>query len=314
MLQKMFLPAHLRGLGVSAPHAALPAAPDPPLLRALRRTESPRKTTRATSKTPQLFLHGRQSEVLADLERQDAAYAAELKFEQAACDARPDSGAVARTAPAKHARVPAATPTSTSPPSSCTAGAACVNLAMVRGGRHLGDTSLFPEQRRSGDATADEASTEVLKAFLAQHYLDKCSSRRPSWSNVEFDEPEIEVALAEQCRARGATGVPAAGAAPHLAGNGAQETPRLALARACCTEQGSQEARTPRCAMRWASISPNIDVLRIECFDISHTQGEATVASCVVFHRPRDAEWRIPALQHRRHHARRRLCRDARRC
>jgi excinuclease ABC subunit C len=68
--------------------------------------------------------------------------------------------------------------------------------------------------------------------------------------------------------------------------------------------RGAQQRAAKRCASCWAWPSrPQ----RIECFDISHTMGEATVASCVVFDAEGPVRVAVPALQHRRHRAGRRL-------
>jgi excinuclease ABC subunit C len=161
-------------------------------------------------------------------------------------------------------------------------GRACVNLAMVRGGRHLGDRAYFPTQL--GDVAAiDDApiEIEVLRAFLVQHYTEKFIPGTLIL-NIEFDQPALMLALMEQCGHR-----------IHLIFQPqesrrawlemAQKGAQLSLTR-LLSEQGSQQSRT-RALVDALGLEPDdIEALRIECFDISHTQGEATQASCVVFH------------------------------
>ncbi len=177
-------------------------------------------------------------------------------------------------------------------------GKACVNLAMVRGGRHLGDRPYFPVHVE--DASAMEAAEEgvattsvevqVLEAFIAQHYIQV-----PMPSVLVVSEPVskgLMQALAEQ------TGVKAA--AIHQPREQrrawldmAQTNAGLQLAR-LLAEEGSQQARTRALADALDLALENLDELRIECFDISHTAGEATQASCVVFqqHKMQNAEYR----------------------
>jgi len=161
-------------------------------------------------------------------------------------------------------------------------GRACVNLAMVRGGRHLGDRAYFPAHVDDALATAEEsAEVEVLKAFLAQHYLEKFIPGTLIL-NIEFDEPALMLALMEQCGHRINLVFQPQGQRRQwleMALKGAE----ISLAR-LLSEQGSQQSRTRALVDALSIDVPDIDALRVECFDISHTQGEATQASCVVFH------------------------------
>jgi excinuclease ABC subunit C len=159
-------------------------------------------------------------------------------------------------------------------------GRACVNLAMVRGGRHLGDRAHFPQH--VGEALGEAPlEVEVLAAFLAQHYGD---SFIPGTLilNIEFDQPELMMALTEQCGHRINLIFQPQGQRRQwleLAQKGAE----IALAR-LLSEQGSQMARTRALAEVLGLDNQDLESIRIECFDISHTAGEATQASCVVFH------------------------------
>ena len=149
----------------------------------------------------------------------------------------------------------------------------------------------------------------MLEAFIAQHYLGQAVPPLLVLSHA-VDEALIE-ALAQQAgaaRARACTSrasSAASGSTWRIKGAG------IALAR-LLAEEGSQRERT-------RALVEALDLelrrprqrFRIECFDISHTAGEATQASCVVFEDHQMQNAPVPALQHRRHHRRRRLCRDA---
>lgn len=226
------------------------------------------------------FLRGRQSELMSSLETKMHAFASDLKFEQAAL-VRNQITALSRvlhqqsmeTAGDADIDIIAVV---------VQGGRACVNLAMVRGGRHLGDRAYFPTQVDMALIAADsQVGAEVLKAFLAQHYIDKFI---PSTLiiNLDLDEPELMLALMEQCGHRIQLVFQPQGQRRQwqdMAIKGAE----IALAR-LLSEQGSQQARTRVLADTLGLDVTDIDELRIECFDISHTQGEATQASCVIYH------------------------------
>ncbi len=235
------------------------------------------------------FLRGRQSEVLQTLEVKMHAFAAELKFEQAAA-VRNQMNALSRVL---HQQSMESTDDSDIDIIAVLVqgGRACVNLAMVRGGRHLGDRAYFPIQLDHADVGAGTLEVEVLKAFLAQHYLDKFIPGTLILS-IEFDEPALMVALMEQCGHRINLLFQPHGQRHQwleMAAKGAE----ISLAR-LLSEQGSQQTRTRMLVDVLGIDIADIDALRIECFDISHTQGEATQASCVVFqhHAMQNGEYR----------------------
>jgi excinuclease ABC subunit C len=224
------------------------------------------------------FLRGRQTEVLEELEKKMLAYAEDLKFEQAA-SVRNQIQALSRVL---HQQSMETTGDADVDVIAVIVqgGRACVNLAMVRGGRHLGDRAYFPTQ--VGEAM-DECpiEVEVLSAFLAQHYADKFIPGTLIL-NIEFDQPELIMALTEQCGHRINLVFQPQGQRRQwleLAQKGAE----ISLAR-LLSEQGSQQSRTRALAEVLGLDSEDLDSVRIECFDISHTAGEATQASCVVFH------------------------------
>jgi excinuclease ABC subunit C len=226
------------------------------------------------------FLRGRQNEVMEALEAKMHAFAEELKFEQAA---------VVRNQITALSRVLHQQSMETVDEADIDiiavivqGGRACVNLAMVRGGRHLGDRAYFPTHVDNALATAEESiEVEVLKAFFAQHYIDKFIPGTIIL-NVEFNQPELMLALMEQCGHRINLLFQPQGQRRQwleMAHKGAE----IALAR-LLSEQGSQQSRTRALVDVLGIEVEDIAELRVECFDISHTQGEATQASCVVFH------------------------------
>jgi excinuclease ABC subunit C len=177
-------------------------------------------------------------------------------------------------------------------------GKACVNLAMVRGGRHLGDRPYFPvhveDATLMGAADDSEAKksveAQVLEAFLAQHYIDV-----PMPGALVVSEPVSKVllqALSEQTGIK-VTAVHQPREQRRAWLDMAQTNAALQLAR-LLAEEGSQQARTRALADALDLALDDLDALRIECFDISHTAGEATQASCVVFqhHKMQNSEYR----------------------
>jgi len=163
-------------------------------------------------------------------------------------------------------------------------GRACVNLAMVRGGRHLGDRAYFPTNVDSAQGMVQQPlAVEVLEAFLTQHYLGRFVP--PTLIvNQDFDFKALLSMLGEQCGHRVVlVHQPQSQRRTWL--DMAEKNGALALARVLA-EQGSQQARTLAVAEALGLEDERSELahLRIECFDISHTAGEATQASCVVFH------------------------------
>jgi excinuclease ABC subunit C len=165
-------------------------------------------------------------------------------------------------------------------------GKACVNLAMVRGGRHLGDSPYFPSH-------VDKAEpTEVLEAFISQHYLEIAAP--PTLITSHAVDKGLIRALSEQI-----------GIKLHVIHQPrgqrkawlemAQQNASIKLTR-LLAEEGSQQSRT-RALIDALDLAPeDLDSFLIECFDISHTAGEATQASCVVFH-----HHQMQASQYRRY-------------
>ena len=156
-------------------------------------------------------------------------------------------------------------------------GSLCVNLAMVRGGRHLGDRPQFPQNSNQ----LDQASlSEVLSAFVEAHY-----AMHPAPGKVLINVP-VEETVAETLA--GILGRPLPMDQPHYAQHKAWVELAISNAGLALTQrrqmQSLQGKRQLALLQSLQHAGLAIEHLRrIECFDISHTQGEAAVASCVVW-------------------------------
>ena len=195
-------------------------------------------------------------------------------------------------------------------------GRACVNLAMVRGGRHLGDRAYFPSQLEDALALASaseqagvtedadgvtegeeghsgwhSAQAQILSAFMAQHYADQALPSAIVLSDAV--DPVLLQALSAQAGRKILTTTQPRGQR-RIWLELAQQGAALQLTR-LLAEEGSQQQRTRALAQALDLPQEQLDALRIECFDISHTAGEATQASCVVF-----AQHKLQPSQYRR--------------
>ena len=153
-------------------------------------------------------------------------------------------------------------------------GMICVNLAIVRGGRHLGDKAQFPSN--AGNSTPDE----VLSAFISQHYLVHPIPMR-IYLNKALADHELVNALAELAK-RPVPILEPRQTMQKMWVEMAEENAKLAiLARR--NSLSRQSARLEALNELLGLEAEEGKEVRIECFDISHTQGESTVASCVVY-------------------------------
>ncbi|MEP7282266.1 MAG: excinuclease ABC subunit UvrC [Rubrivivax sp.] len=248
------------------------------------------------------FLLGEVEAVVGDLQAKMMGHAEALEFEQAA-ELRDRIGSLSRVL---HQQSVDASSLSAADKDvdvlavKVAGGRACVNLAMVRGSRHLGDRAYFPshvdEATAFTAAEADEraqAATpeqQVLEAFVAQHYVDQPPP--PLLVTSCVIDPALVGALAATSGVRLRT-VHQPREQRRIWLEMAQHGAELALAR-LLAEEGSQRERTRALAEALDLDVADLDALRIECFDISHTAGEATQASCVVYqqHQMRSADYR----------------------
>ncbi|WP_454260490.1 excinuclease ABC subunit UvrC [Pseudoxanthomonas mexicana] len=149
---------------------------------------------------------------------------------------------------------------------------ACVLLLAFRDGRNLGTRTFFPK------TNGEDSAAEVLGAFVSQYYAEQ-----PAPQEIVLDREIPDVELIEHALAA------SAGRKVQLKWNVRSERAGyLDLARrnaevALATELTSRNARTARSEALKDLLGLSEVAKRIECFDISHTMGEATVASCVVF-------------------------------
>lgn len=161
-----------------------------------------------------------------------------------------------------------------------TAGVACVNIAMVRGGRHLGDHAVFPDVvRGTGEALA---ASDVFDAFISQHYLtskvpdvvvSQAASDREATAETLSDLAGRRIAFVAEPQSLRRKWL-------EMAEQGA----KIALERHLAETAG--EKRRVEDLIRVLDLKLTDEqrtTLTMECFDISHTAGEATQASCVVF-------------------------------
>lgn len=149
-------------------------------------------------------------------------------------------------------------------------GIVCLNLAMVRGGRHLGDKSFFPEHAEEMNAD------EIVQAFIAQHYLNRAVPPMLVLAS-ECKDKTLSQLLSSQAGHPVKISTASAGERRQWL-EMAERNAELALGQRVM-QQGGQQLRLDR-LRDWLEMP---SVQRIECFDISHTMGEATVASCVVY-------------------------------
>lgn len=154
-------------------------------------------------------------------------------------------------------------------------GGACVHLISVRGGRVLGSKNFFPQ------VGIEEEVGEVMSAFLAQYFLSGVDRELPAEIivNVVHEDFPTLIDAVQESRGRELT-------ISHRVRGTRARWQQLAVTNA---EQAltARLANRLHVASRFEALAQALDLdappQRLECYDISHSSGEATVASCVVF-------------------------------
>ena len=150
-------------------------------------------------------------------------------------------------------------------------GVVCVNLAMIRGGHHLGDKNFFPRN-------ADDCDPgQVLEAFIQQHYLQHGVPPQIV-AGGELDAPPLEQLLSERAGHKVKIHTHPGGARKAWL-DMAQRNAELGAGQAL----GLRTTQESRLVALQQALELQETAQRIECFDVSHTMGEAAVASCVVY-------------------------------
>ena len=218
-----------------------------------------------------LFLQGKTSEVLERLQRKMEDASSALAFEEAARVRdkitrlnRLQSRQFVESATAGDIDVIGV---------AADRGFTAVNLVMIRGGRHIGDRSFFPQHAE------DASTTEIVAAFLMQHYLE-----RPAPPTIVAPDAADNDVLAEVLSAQSDRKVEIItnpGGERRVWTTMAVQNAELAIKQRLAQKATQDE----RLAALQEGLGLSSTVQRIECFDVSHTMGEAAVASCVIFDR-----------------------------
>ena len=223
----------------------------------------------ATVRRAALFLEGRSSELVDELGKAMESASARLEFEQAA-QLRDQIAAIRRVQARQYVEGEQVEMDVLA--CAMEQGTACVLLLAFRNGMNQGTRSYFPK------ANGAETPEEVLGAFVAQHYLEQRPPREIVLSHAIADQD----LLAEVFSAQAGRKVEIKSA---VRGERARylELARSNAALALATEMSSSASQRARVESLRELLGLEAPPARIECFDISHTMGEATVASCVVF-------------------------------
>jgi len=166
-------------------------------------------------------------------------------------------------------------------------GIAVIHLLLIRDGQVLGSRSYFPKVPKQVDAA------EILRSFVMQYYLsEQRKGNQPNevlLPDVAADWEAIEAAIESELASKVKLHIPKRGEKSRFVALANTNAENALLSKL------NQEATIHhRVTELEALLKPERPIKRMECFDISHTQGERTVASCVVFDRsgPNKSEYR----------------------
>jgi excinuclease ABC subunit C len=230
---------------------------------------------KADVKSAAMFMRGQQDDVLRNLQSSMESAAEKLEFERAARIRdkiarlnRLQSKQFVSSTAERDVDVLAVVHES---------GMIAVNIVMIRGGQHVGDRTFFPVKNATSEVLSNEELIETLESFIAQHYIGR-EVPRTIVSTLDFDASAITDALTEQTKTKVDVLCSPIGE-KRVWLRMAEENARLAItARLKQSQTGHERLQALIDALRLPEGTQ-----RLECFDISHTMGEATVASCVVF-------------------------------
>ena len=220
-------------------------------------------------RSAELFLQGREDEAVSRLEERMRRAADQQAYEQAAAyrDQIRSLSKVRETQFVSSSRGVDADIVALA----SSGGLICVNLVVVRAGQHRGDKSFFPQNAR------DQDEQSAMEAFLEQHYVGRDVPPGIILNRL-VDSGALEELLLQQSGVKVQFNTNPAGER-RVWLRMAEKNAELAIAQRIAAH-ATQEARLT--AVQQA-LNLGDNVQRIECFDISHTMGEATVASCVVY-------------------------------
>ena len=218
-----------------------------------------------------LFLQGRTDELMARLQTQMQQAAEQLEFEQAGM-LRDQIVALGALQSQQYVDVQAGNKVQDIDVLAAVAeqGLVCIHWSSIRGGRLVGDKNYFPEQFDDAWQTLQQSA----ETFVAQHYLGR---DKPQIIISDFEIPEsLQAALNQEGHKLA-----------YINQTTGQRKVWLEMARQnaviAITQKQQQHSSQMLRLDALAEVLNMQDLNRLECFDISHTQGEATVASCVVY-------------------------------